>query len=237
MHYLLTGATGGLGSAICDELLSSGHKVSVLIRDETKIIQRNNLFIVNVDLTETEKLLEAVSQAVNYMGKIDGFVHCAGVELTVPLKALKVHDLEQGMKVHLYSAIEIAKGLLKPRNRNEDLSIVLISSVMGSLGEKAKVGYSSMKGAVTNVVKSMALELAVKGVRVNSVSPGLIKTKMSMEVLDRIGQEKTNLILEKHPLGFGEANDIANAVSFLLSPKSKWITGIDLKVDGGYSAQ
>lgn len=237
MHYLITGATGGLGSVICNELLSLGHKVSVFVRDRTKIKERDNLYVVEVDLCNTEKLIGAVDLAVQIMGKFDGFVHCAGVELTAPLKVLNTDEIKHGMTIHLYSALEISKGLLKPKNRNERMSLVMISSVMGSLGEKAKIGYSSMKGALTNVVRSMALELANKGVRVNSVSPGLIKTRMSIEVLNKIGEEKTNLILTKHPLGFGEAIDVANAVAFLLSPKSKWITGIDLKVDGGYSAQ
>jgi NAD(P)-dependent dehydrogenase (short-subunit alcohol dehydrogenase family) len=93
------------------------------------------------------------------------------------------------------------------------------------------------KGALISAMKAMALELAEKRIRVNCISPGMVVTEMSSKILDSISDDNKIEIEKMHPLGIGNVQDIANGIEFLLSDKSKWITGIDLLIDGGYSAQ
>ncbi len=114
---------------------------------------------------------------------------------------------------------------------------MFISSVMGSLGQPAKAAYCMSKGGLVAASKALALELANKKIRVNCISPGMVTTEMSSKILDSVSEESANEIKRMHPLGIGDVKDIVNGIEFLLSEKSKWITGIDLLIDGGYSAQ
>lgn len=93
------------------------------------------------------------------------------------------------------------------------------------------------KHAIVGIMRALALELAPKNIRVNCVSPGMVKTDMSIKILESISEDNVSKIESMHPLGLGEPNDVAEAISFLLSDNSKWITGVELPVDGGYSVQ
>ena len=106
---------------------------------------------------------------------------------------------------------------------------------MGSLGEKGKVAYCGSKAAVKNMVKPLALELASNQIRVNSISPGLILTEMTQKLFDSISLQNVQNIKDKHPLGIGEVNDVSNLCIYLLSDSSKWMTGSNITIDGGYS--
>jgi len=107
---------------------------------------------------------------------------------------------------------------------------------MGVLGDIGNVAYCSSKGALLSAGKAMALELAAKKIRVNCVLPGVVETEMSKQLFLTISEESRNSILKMHPLGLGKPEDIANACIFLLSDASRWITGTNFYVDGGYSS-
>jgi NAD(P)-dependent dehydrogenase (short-subunit alcohol dehydrogenase family) len=135
----------------------------------------------------------------------------------------------------LIAGFELAKILSKKKYSHEQgSSFVFISSVMGILGQKGKVGYCCSKGAVITGCKAMALELAPKNIRVNCVLPGVVKTEMTEKLFKIIPQESKDNIIAMHPLGLGTPDDIANACVFLLSDASRWVTGANLLVDGGY---
>lgn len=116
-------------------------------------------------------------------------------------------------------------------------SIVFIASVMSHVGEVGKTLYAMTKGALVSSAKSMAIELAPRNIRVNTLSPGVVKTPMSSKSAYSQNNESLSKIISKHPLGLGEANDIANACVYLLSEASKWTTGTNLIIDGGYTAK
>ena len=105
------------------------------------------------------------------------------------------------------------------------------------VGESGKTIYSASKGAVISGARSMSMELARSDIRVNSISPAMVKTPILEKMFDGIGEEASQNIIKKHPLGIGEPEDVANACVFLLSDAAKWITGTNLVVDGGYTAQ
>ena len=154
------------------------------------------------------------------------------------LKSRSWISYEKIFAVNVIAGFELAKYIIKKKNFNEDGgSLVFISSVMGSVGSPAKSAYCSSKGAITGGVKALALELASRRIRVNSISPAMVNTGRTKALLAKINAEEKNEIMKSHPLGIGKPEDVAYSCAFLLSDSAKWITGIDLKVDGGYTAQ
>jgi len=116
-------------------------------------------------------------------------------------------------------------------------SIIFISSVMGVVGENGKTMYSMTKGALISAVKSLSIELATRKIRINAISPGVVETPMSKNAIYSRNEESLDKIKSLHPLGLGQPEDVANACVFLLSDASKWITGTNMLVDGGYLAK
>jgi len=132
----------------------------------------------------------------------------------------------------------LTKHIIKKKHINPDgASIIFIASVMGVVGQPTKTVYSSTKGALIAGARSLALELARNKIRVNCVSPAMVKTEMSDSLLSKVTPEAYNEIMKAHPLGIGEPLDVAELCAFLLSDSARWITGTNVLVDGGYTAQ
>jgi NAD(P)-dependent dehydrogenase (short-subunit alcohol dehydrogenase family) len=242
---LIIGASSGIGRATAIYLAQKGANLVLISRNEGKLqkliseCEGNNHHFAAIDVLDLEKLETFINKHSIESGiPFDGFVYSAGVEGTVPLKFLKKEALENILNVNVTPAVVVSKILLKKGVfTKEGGSFVFISSVMGSLGQPAKIAYCMSKGALVSAMKAMALELAEKRIRVNCISPGMVVTEMSSKILDSISDDSKKEIEKMHPLGIGNVQDIANGIEFLLSDKSKWITGIDLLIDGGYSAQ
>ena len=142
------------------------------------------------------------------------------------------------MDVHLLAGIELARAACRRDVMEEQGGALLfVSSIYGLVGVSGQIGYSASKGAVAAAVRSMAVELARRNIRVNALSPGLVKTPMTDEALAKLSDVQVRKIMDAHPLGIGTPEDVAKAATFLLAPENRWITGIDLVVDGGYTAQ
>jgi NAD(P)-dependent dehydrogenase (short-subunit alcohol dehydrogenase family) len=242
---LIIGASSGIGKATALNLSKKGAKVVLVARSEDKLIevirscQGEGHSYFAIDVKDESRLDEAITNSVKETGEpFTSFVYSAGQEGTIPLKFAKSDFLTDILQVNTIPALLITKLLMKKNNfSKEGGSIVFISSVMGSLGQPAKSAYCMSKGALTAASKALALELASKKIRVNCVSPGMVITEMSLKILNSITEENVNEIKRMHPLGVGEVEDVVNGIEFLISDRSKWITGIDLLVDGGYSAQ
>tara|TARA_B100001175_G_scaffold173947_1_gene147639 strand:- start:10415 stop:11167 length:753 start_codon:yes stop_codon:yes gene_type:complete len=239
---LITGASSGIGRATaiaCDE---QGANLILIGRDQERLTNTLNLLsnnihkILLVDLTDFEALSRKLRLLLNDVDVIDGLVNAAGITSTLPFRIFKPKKLEEILKINVTAAFFITK-LLLPKINNEGASIVFISSVMSNVGEKGKTLYSITKGAVSAGARSLALEYASKKVRVNTIAPGIVNTPMTKNATYKIDQELFNRTLEKYPLGFGEAKDVAFACVFLLSDESKWMTGTEITIDGGYSAK
>lgn len=242
---LIIGASSGIGKATAINLSKKGAKVVLVARSEDKLkevitsCQGEGHSYYAIDVKNESGLDEAITKSVKETGEpFTSFVYSAGQEGTIPLKFAKSDFLNDILQVNTIPALLITKLLMKKNNfSKEGGSIVFISSVMGSLGQPAKSAYCMSKGALTAASKALALELASKKIRVNCVSPGMVITEMSLKILNSINEENVNEIKRMHPLGVGDVQDVVNGIEFLISDRSKWITGIDLLVDGGYSAQ
>lgn len=242
-NILITGASSGIGqrcAVLCSEL---GANVIIVGRNSLKLQQTfdslsgNNNQYFQQDVTEFEKLESIVTQSVSKLGQINGFIHCAGVEMTIPLQNMNAEKYNQLFSVNTISAFELARILSKKKYCSPSgASFIFISSVMGHLGAMGKIGYCSSKSALMSGSKAMAIELAPKKIRVNCVLPGIVETEMFQKMMIDLPEESLNEISKMHPLGFGKPDDIANLCAFLLSDLSKWITGSDLIIDGGYSS-
>lgn len=242
-QYLVTGVTSGLGKAIAEDLLLKGAIVLGIGRDFSKIdssevFSENEKFtFIKVDLTDVNSIEGFINKFCVKNNKFDGFVHCAGKEETIPIRIYDTEKVESLFKVNVYAGIELIKIFSKKKNSNNKASLVLLSSVMGELGQPGKVGYCASKAAVLGAVRASSLELTKRKIRVNAVSPGVVNTPMTKKLFEALSQDSIDEIINMHPLGLGEISDVVPLIIFLLSNQSKWITGQNFKIDGGYSIQ
>ena len=235
---LISGGTSGIGRATCEMAIEYGARVIVLGRNKISLNQlqsryKQRVVLVQLDLYEAD-FLQKLSKALEAETEIHGFLHTAGVSPTMPINREKRRSWYKVMELNVFTGIEISQMLMK-KYRFSLSSIVYLSSVMADLAEKAKGTYSMSKGALNAIARSQALEYAKFNIRVNTIAPAVVNTPLTENSVYRKSDESMRDILKKHPLGLGEPEDIANAALFLLSDVSRWITGTNLKIDGGYS--
>lgn len=241
-NILITGASSGIGLAVAKLAAENGAVCIINGRNETRLNETlsglcgDGHISIAMDLTDGNSK-ELVIKAVKEKGPINGFVHCAGIEKTLPFRMTEISDLREIMAINLETYCEITQEILKKKNHeNRELAVVAISSVAAQYGAAGKTAYSASKGALISLTKSLAAEYADKKIRFNCVCPGYVDTPMLANVkkLYRSEEEFTEAIVKKHPLGLGKTQDVAYAVIYLLSDASKWITGSVMAVDGGY---
>lgn len=238
-YFLVTGATSGIGLGVVEKLLLLGHHVYGVGRNIGRIshlMNLNNFTFIESDLSELTDF-QTIIDNVSDFPKISGFVHCAGIEETLPISQYNSTRIKNVFAVNVFSAIEILRIISKKKYSIDGASFILISSVMSELGQIGKMGYCSSKSALLGVVRSSALELAKRKIRVNAISPGMVRTPLTENMASKLGEESFKNIEYMHPLGFGEIGDIVPLINFLLSPESRWITGQNIVIDGGYSIQ
>lgn len=241
---LITGASSGIGrscavqcSKMGASLLLMGRNVDELNRTVSELQPGTKVEMIVADFSKMVDLELVIAEKILTIGKIAGFIHCAGVEKTLPLKKQTSEVFQSIFDINVLAGFELAKIISLKKYKAEKASFVFIASVAGMVGESGKTIYSASKGAVISGSRSMSMELARSDIRVNSISPAMVKTPILEKMFDGIGEEATQNIIKKHPLGIGEPEDVANACVFLLSDAAKWITGTNLVVDGGYTAQ
>jgi NAD(P)-dependent dehydrogenase (short-subunit alcohol dehydrogenase family) len=184
-----------------------------------------------MDLAEVEGIessLGALQSAQNVT--VEAFVHCAGMLKIARFRSLAFETAVQTMNVNFLSAVAILRSLLGRANRQQLRNVVFISSTASQFGARGFNMYCASKGALDALMRALAVELA-PAVRVNSVLPGGVRTEMTASMFE--DPEIKERIQRDYPLGIGEPEDIASAVEFLLSDRSRWITGQQLVVDGG----
>ena len=242
---LITGASSGIGRQCAISCSRMGANVVLFGRDTERLKETTGLMenvdkhiFFAVDISEYDKIAAIIKDIVAEKGRIDGLVNCAGISTTLPLSALSPKKIEQFFQTNVTGAVNMTRQVVKSEHFSQDGgSIIFISSVMGAVGEKGKILYSMTKGALIAAVKSMSVELAEKNIRVNAVSPGVVESPMSKKAVYSRTEDSLSRISSLHPLGLGKAEDVANACVFMLSGASRWVTGTNLFVDGGYTAR
>lgn len=234
-NILVTGASSGIGRVIALSLSNNGAKVAITGRNKENLIATYNQlsinathFIITADLNRADDI-DNLSEA---MPVLDGVVFCAGAIEYIPAKQITVEGIDSIMDINFKSQIMLYKALHGKRKIAKSSSLIFISSISSQTATPATLVYAASKAAIISSVRVLASELSKLKIRVNSISPGLIKTPL-LEIA-AVEKEKFAENEVRYPLGLCEAEDIANAAVFLLSDASKKITGINLVVDGGY---
>lgn len=234
---LVTGASSGIGRGIAIECSRIGASVIITGRNAERLQEtlcmmdhQQEHSIVIADLSSVEGVFTLADTVDN---TIDGLVLCAGFTIVKPFKYVSDKDLDDIMNVNYKAPVLLAQRLLKKKKISKGASIVFISSVSGVfISAPAGALYSGSKGAVNGIAKAMAIDLSSRGIRVNCVNPGMVDTNIFAK--GDITKEQLEKDVKNYPLGrYGKPEDIAYAVIYLLSDASKWVTGTNLKIDGG----
>lgn len=241
---VVTGASSGIGRAVAVELARRGARLVLLGRDVDRLQATAGALgggaseVVSLDLREPARLPSALEPVVARCGRFYGLCHCAGVVETVPLNGLKLDRLRSLFEVNVLAGLELAR-LVSRRDwltENEG-SLLFVASIYAAVGMPGQIGYSATKGALVSAARAMAMELARRRVRVNTISPGMVHTPLADEALRRLDPARVQQLESLHPLGPGTPEDVARAAVFLLAPENRWLTGVDFVLDGGYTAQ
>lgn len=232
---LITGASSGIGRSCAVEASEMGATCIITGRSEAELIKTKELCATPAevfvgDLTDHS----VIKQMVATLPKLDGVVHCAGITNPWPIKFLKPEHIKEMFDINFNAPVLLTTELLQKNKINPEASFVFISSISAQHPYFGGATYAASKAAIEAFSKALAIEMAPKKIRSNVIRPGLVKTRMFDEAKGAsVDSENFDQYEKFYPLGFGDPEDVSNAVCFLLSRESKWITGIDLKMDGG----
>jgi NAD(P)-dependent dehydrogenase (short-subunit alcohol dehydrogenase family) len=241
---VVSGASSGLGRAAAIELSRQGAKPILIGRDARRLAETAGSLggrehrVLQLDLTRHQDIAPAIAALHSDVGLLYGLCHAAGTVQTRPLSSNTIDVVQSQLDVNLLAGLELARAVCRRDAMvPEGGSLVFISSIYGLVGMPGQVGYCATKGAVAAAMRAMAIEMARRNIRVNCISPGLVQTQMTESALGKLTSAHVDKLKSAHPLGIGRPEDVARAVAFLLSPAARWITGVDLPVDGGFTAQ
>lgn len=236
-NVIITGAGSGIGRETAKVLSKQGARVILFDMNQEGLEETHSLLsgtrhLCKVcDLTDFITLPAIVKEVMEQCDLIDGLVHCAGISSRKPLNVLKTDGFSKVMDVNFYSFVELMRLVTKKKYFSDGGSIVVMSSISSIRGYKAKSEYCVSKAAVDAFVRCMALELADRKIRVNSVMPAAVNTPMAQRA------RETNVTVGaasfESPLGITDPYEVANTILFLLSDATKTITGTSILIDGG----
>ncbi len=234
-NVFLTGATGGIGNSIVKKLYNAGANIISSGTNDQKLdeIKSNykNINVIKFDISDhqnLENLCENVSEKFN--GKIDVLINNAGITKDNLSLRMSLDEWNEVIELNLTSTFLLCKFFIKKMLKNKYGKIINITSIVGHTGNVGQANYSASKAGLIAMSKSLALEYAKKNITINCISPGFIQTEMTNKIDDKF----KSYLIDKIPLNrLGAPDDVANAVSFLSSNLSDYITGETLHVNGG----
>ncbi len=234
-NIIVTGASGGIGNSIVEKLykveaniLATGTKVEKLDSLKSKF---DKIKILQFDISKHDKIEDFINDATNLLGgNLDCIINNAGITKDNLSIRMSMEEWSKVIDINLTSTFLMSKFAIKKMLKNKSGKIINITSVVGHTGNVGQANYTASKAGIVAMSKSLAIEYAKKNININCVSPGFISTAMT----DKIDEKFKASIIEKIPASrLGKPEDIANAVVFLASPNSDYITGETLHVNGG----
>lgn len=236
---LITGAASGIGRATAIQCAGMGAKVILVdlnengLKETSSLISQEDTEYHALDLTDLDKLTEMVSS----LPKLDGVASNAGIVLSLLAKFSEAKDMERIFKINTFSHINLIQQLIAQKRLNKGASIVFTSSMSGVYcGLAGGSLYGATKSAILGYTKALAIELAPRGIRVNTIHPGMIETPLTQGTA--LSKELLEEDAKNYPLGrYGKPEEIAYSIVYLLSDATAWMTGSQLLIDGGYSVK
>ena len=238
-RYIVTGSTSGMGRATAIKLSQQGAEIIQIARNPAKMEETAAMLTgtghkqYQKDFSESGGYKEILDDIVSDEKKIDGLVYCAGIAKILPVSMLGKKTMDESMTTNLYSFVEMVSTLSKKKYHNK-ASIVGVSSISVLYPQKCQGIYVATKSAMNAIVTSMAIELAEKGIRINTVMPSSTNTQMLQEAFANKTEEQIQQSINKQVMGLVEPEDVADIIMFLLSDASRMITGREIYADGGY---
>ncbi len=235
---VVTGAARGIGQAIAKRLAQEGADVAICdlqaewLAETAGIVEGlgRKALALAVDVGDSEAVNACINEVVKVFGKVDIMVNNAGITKDTLLVRMSDEDWDAVLRVNLKGTFLFSRAVAKPMMKQRSGAIVNIASISGVIGTAGQANYAASKAGVIALTKSTANELAARGVRANAIAPGFISSKMT----DALSEDVRKQYLSRIPLArFGTVEDIANAVVFLASEQSSYLTGQTLHVNGG----
>lgn len=240
MTALVTGASGGIGSAIARALASQGARLALSgsnpgklrsFREELNEDYGSNDHVeITCNLSNTEQVEHLIPAAIDTLGKLDILVNNAGVTRDNLAMRMKDEEWDEVIRINLEASFRLMRAAARPMMKARFGRIVNITSIVGTTGNPGQMNYCAAKGGITAMSKSLAQELASRGITVNCVAPGFIRTAMTEGLPDA----QKDALNAKIPMGrMGEGEDIGAAVAYLSSKEAGYLTGQTLHINGG----
>ncbi len=236
---LVTGASRGIGRAIAEALAEAGADVVINYSgNETAAAKTaeaveslgRKALLVKANVGKLEEFDAMVKQAIEQFGRVDILVNNAGITRDNLIMRMKEEEFDEVIETNLKGVFNGIKAVTRPMMKQRSGRIINISSVIGLMGNAGQANYAAAKAGVIGLTKASAKELASRGITVNCIAPGFIQTEMT----DQLPEDMKTALLGQIPLtALGEGKDIANAVRFLASDASSYITGQTISIDGG----
>lgn len=229
---LITGATGGIGVAIAKKIKAAGATVVVSGRNIAKMDAEfgDDYIKIPCDLASDGGAVELIMDTIDKAGKIDILINNAGITKDTLLMRMTDEQFDDVINTNLRSCFKMCRAAIMPMMKNRFGRIINMASIIGTIGGPGQANYAASKGGMIAMTKSIAAEVASRGITANAIAPGFIKTPMT----DVLPDELKKTYLSQIPAGrFGEPDDIANACVFLASDEAAYINGQTLHVNGG----
>ena len=235
---IVTGASQGIGKIIAFELAKSGAHVACISRNKKAIESIVDEITINggqassfpCDISDSDTLSEIITEIIKENSRIDILVNNAGITKDSLLMRMSIEQWDDVINTNLKGAFHCAKAVVRYMMKNKFGRIINITSIVGLTGNAGQANYAASKAGLIGMTKSIAKEVASRGITANCIAPGWIETSMT----DKLSGEVKNEFLSHIPVGrIGSPDDIANAVIFLASDEAGYITGQTITVDGG----
>ena len=234
-NVIITGGTRGIGAACAEIFVENGYNVYAIYNKDEKsakeISDRLGCRIYKADVTDRNDIRRVIGEIIKDAGKIDVLVNNAGIAGQKLFVDLEDSEWDNMINTNLTGVYNVTKEVLKNMISNHSGSVVNVSSIWGQCGASCEVHYSASKAGVIGLTKALAKEVALSGIRVNCVAPGMIKTQMN----SAFSQEDIEAICEEIPMGrMGTCKECAELIYFIASEKASYITGQTIGINGGW---